>query len=74
MADLRTIQIDLDIHKLIEGERRSFGEPSHLAWRFLLRLPEPPVAPKRAEKPTQRSGMVGRWSHAAARNAGPNAI
>ena len=37
---LRTIEIDFDIHKLIEAERRGFDEPEHVALRRLLRLPE----------------------------------
>ena len=33
------IEIDFDIHKAIENERRSFDEPPHLALRRLLKLP-----------------------------------
>lgn len=35
-----TIEIDFDIHKLIEGERRSFSEKPMFALRRLLGLPE----------------------------------
>jgi hypothetical protein len=35
---LATIEIDLDIHKLIEQERRSFDEPPYKALRRLLGL------------------------------------
>lgn len=35
-----TIEIDFDIHKLIEAERRSFTEKPLLALRRLLNLPE----------------------------------
>jgi hypothetical protein len=36
---LQKIEIDFDIHKLIESERRGFDEPPHLALRRLLKLP-----------------------------------
>ena len=36
-----TIEIDFDIHKLIETERRGFEEPPYVALRRLLELPEP---------------------------------
>lgn len=35
-----TIEIDFDIHRLIEGERRGFSEKPYLALRRLLNLPE----------------------------------
>ena len=38
---MRTIEIDFDIHKLIEAERRSFDEEPYVALRRLLKLPEP---------------------------------
>jgi hypothetical protein len=44
---LQKIEIDWDIHRLIEAERRGFGEPQYLALRRLLKLPdivEPAVA------------------------------
>ena len=37
---LKKIDIDFDIHKLIEAERRSFEEPPYIALRRLLGLPE----------------------------------
>lgn len=37
---LRKIDIDFDIHKLIETERRSFEEAPYIALRRLLGLPE----------------------------------
>ena len=40
MPTLKTIEIDFDIHKLIEVERRGFDEPPHIALRRLLSLPE----------------------------------
>jgi hypothetical protein len=39
---MRTIEIDFDIHKLIEAERRSFEERPNEALRRLLKLPELP--------------------------------
>jgi hypothetical protein len=35
-----TIEIDFDIHKLIESERRSFSEKPYIALRRLLKLPD----------------------------------
>ncbi|MFK4489575.1 hypothetical protein [Bradyrhizobium sp. USDA 336] len=41
MAQLTSIQIDFDIHKAIEAERRGFEEPPYIALRRLLGLPAP---------------------------------
>ena len=41
MNGFKTIEIDFDIHKKIELERRSFSEPQYIALRRLLGLPEP---------------------------------
>lgn len=38
MNDMRTIQIDFDIHKAIEGERSGFGESENEVLRRLLKL------------------------------------
>lgn len=38
--NLSSIEIDFDIHKLIEAERRSFDEAPYLALRRLLDLPD----------------------------------
>jgi hypothetical protein len=38
---MRTIEIDYDIHRLIQLERRSFDEPEYIALRRLLKLGEP---------------------------------
>lgn len=40
MEQYRTIEIDFDVHKLIENERRSFEETANAALRRLLGLPE----------------------------------
>jgi hypothetical protein len=37
---MRTIEIDFDVHKIIENERRGFDEPPNAALRRLLSLPE----------------------------------
>ena len=39
MSTLRTIEIDFDIHQMIELERKGFDEPEYLALRRLLKLP-----------------------------------
>ena len=40
MTKLVPIEIDFDIHKLIEGERKGFDEPQYVALRRLLKLPD----------------------------------
>src|SRR5690349_10706809 len=50
MQQLQKIEIDWDIHKLIEGERRSFDEPPYVALRRLLKLPESKAAPVAAAR------------------------
>ncbi|HWA70631.1 MAG TPA: hypothetical protein VG821_12455 [Rhizomicrobium sp.] len=49
MTEFRAIEIDFDIHKLIEGERSSFAESPNEALRRLLKLPTK-VAPKAVNK------------------------
>ena len=41
--DLQRIDIDFDIHRKIENERRGFDEPPYMALRRLLGLPEKAV-------------------------------
>jgi hypothetical protein len=41
MQPLQKIDIDWDIHKMIEAERSGFDEPPYIALRRLLRLPAP---------------------------------
>jgi hypothetical protein len=38
---MESIEVDWDIHKLIEAERRGFEEPPYVALRRLLSLPSP---------------------------------
>jgi hypothetical protein len=50
---MRPIEIDFDIHKLIEAERRGFDEPPNSALRRLLKLPE-----KVSTLPTMKRGRA----------------
>jgi hypothetical protein len=45
MQQLQKMDIDWDIHKIIEAERRSFDEAPYLALRRLLKLPTPKPSP-----------------------------
>jgi hypothetical protein len=47
MPEFRTIEIDFDVHRCIENERRGFDESPNDALRRLLKLPEksPPSEP-----------------------------
>jgi len=40
MAETKTIEIDLDVHKLIESSRETFSEPPNTVLRRLLELGE----------------------------------
>lgn len=53
---LSMIEIDFEIHKLIEAERHGFDEPPYLALRRLLNLPEP----KREAAPAEPQSTTGR--------------
>lgn len=44
MTQMRTIEIDFDIHQMIELERKGFDEPENEALRRLLKLPEKAAA------------------------------
>lgn len=55
---MRTIDIDYDIHRLIQLERRSFDEPEYVALRRLLKLGAPT---EDARTETEHSRMRG-WS------------
>jgi hypothetical protein len=65
MAQYRTIEVDFDVHKVIESERRSFDDPPNAALRRLLKIDdphEPPSPPKDlvppAGRPWSDSGVV----------------
>jgi len=60
---MRTIEIDFDIHRLIQLERRSFDEPEYAALRRLLKLGPPNVevlhdAETRSMRPWSKSGVT----------------
>jgi len=59
----RTIEVDFDVHKKIEAERRGFDEPENTALRRLLGLPEPPAdlapAPKNGNTVQEISALLG---------------
>lgn len=57
MSDLRAIEIDFDVNKLIELERQSFAETPNDVLRRLLKLPD------RKNQPGKQSTPQGRpWS------------
>ena len=51
-ADTGRVNVQVDIHKLIEAERRSFDEEPYVALRRLLKLPE---AAREQAKPAGRA-------------------
>lgn len=59
MKEIRTIEIDFDVHKVIEAERRSFSETANTVLRRLLRLPESDNA---FEPAPASSGNEKAWS------------
>ena len=46
------MEIDFDIYKLIEAERRGFDEPQYIALRRLLKLPANQPTTKKAVQPS----------------------
>ena len=59
---MRTIEIDFDVHKLIEVERRGFDEAPIVALRRLLGLPEA-VEPPATAAPQASGGWHGEGVH-----------
>ena len=57
---MRQIEIDFDIHRLIQLERRGFDEPEYVALRRLLKLGPAVEEPKadRAMRPWSKGGVV----------------
>lgn len=56
MTEYRTIDIDFDVHKLIEAERRGFEEKPNAALRRLLKLPPPkPASPGKTVRTFDRA-------------------
>ncbi len=48
---LQKIDIDWDIHKLIEAERKGFDEPQYVALRRLLNMPPPELRTEESPRP-----------------------
>ncbi len=46
MPQLQSMEVDWDIHKMVETERRSFDEPPYFALRRLLKLPALKASPE----------------------------
>lgn len=57
MTEFRTIEIDFDIHKLIEAERQSFSESPNAVLRRLLGITTP--EPSRSGKDSQGKSWAG---------------
>ncbi len=63
MQEMRTIEIDFDVHRAIETERKSFHESENTALRRLLKLPEVPQATGGAnglDKPSGNGAWIGK--------------
>jgi hypothetical protein len=56
MAEYRTIEVDFDVHRCIENERRGFDEPANDALRRLLKLGErkAPTTKSSGSSPTRK--------------------
>lgn len=59
MSNMRTIQIDFDVHRAIENERHGFGETENAALRRLLNLGDSPVSEAKKANISANSG--GSW-------------
>lgn len=57
---MKTIEIDFDVHRLIENARRGFHEPENAALRRLLNLPD--AKPAVASAGSRSDGAAGDWS------------
>lgn len=55
MTETKTIEIDFDVHKRIEAERKSFADPPNAALRRLLGLDLPATPTMRPSSPGKRS-------------------
>ncbi len=58
MREMRSIEIDFDIHKLIEMERNSFGETPNMVLRRLLKLEALNESPSETERDSNRGAWV----------------
>ncbi len=54
MTEMTSISVDIDVHKAIEGRRKSFGQSPNQILRDVFNLDTPPAMPK--EKPSRASG------------------
>src|SRR5213082_2882438 len=57
------MDVDFDIHKKVEAERRSFDEPQYVALRRLLGLPDISPLPENENVPTLATGKPWRDGH-----------
>ncbi len=60
MSEYRTIEVDFDVHKLIEGERKSFDDSANAALRRLLKLET--KMPSRVGVENKKSPQGRAWS------------
>ena len=58
MTPTRTIEIDFEVHKLIEAERKGFDDPPLAALRRLLGLKSPTVEPATQGRPWIGDGVT----------------
>jgi hypothetical protein len=59
MTNFRSIEIDFDVHKLVENERRSFSESPNDALRRLLKLPH---AKAESQSTAERISISRSWN------------
>ena len=77
MSTLRSIEIDLDVHKCLEAERQGFDEAPNDVLRRLLKLKPSAKRPNGGGESVAVAGgrsWSGKRSHAAARHAAPYGI
>ena len=58
---LQKIDVDWDIYRMIENERRGFDEPQYVALRRLLKLPELAPVSAAASEPAPASSLGVPW-------------
>lgn len=59
VQQLRQMDVDWDIHKMVEAERRGFDEPQYIALRRLLKLPS--VEPAKSSAAKEQIGTGAPW-------------
>lgn len=60
MGEMRTIEIDFDVHKLIESERASFSETPNAVLRRLLKLGAVSAPPAKPLASASKTGWTGK--------------